>query len=99
MAILASGALLLIYLAVILSMIRLRMKKDDGAEKPFRVPGGMIIPGIAIAAILFVLSNLSRQEVLSILIFISVLCLIYFVMKQWQARSGDKEKVLPADIP
>ncbi len=33
LAILASGALLLIYLAVILSMIKLRMKKDEGRKR------------------------------------------------------------------
>lgn len=90
LAILASGALLLIYFGVVLALIKLRMKKDAGAEKSFKVPGGLLIPGIAIVAIIYVLSNLSRQEILSILVFVAVLCVIYFAMRKWQNRHGDK---------
>ena len=92
LAILASGALLLIYLAVILAMIKLRMKKEEDAEKSFKVPGGLIIPGIAIAAIIYVLSNLSTQEIVSIIVFIAVLCVIYFAMKQWRNKLADKAR-------
>jgi amino acid transporter len=94
LAILASGALLLIYLAVILAMIRLRMKKEEGNEKTFKVPGGLLIPGVAIAAILYVLSNLKKQEIVSITIFIAVVCVIYFVMKKWQRKSADDAIVI-----
>lgn len=90
LAILASGALLLIYLAVVLAMIRLRLKKDAVVEKGFKVPGGMIIPFIAIAAIIWVLSNLSRAEIISLGIFIAVISVIYFVMKKWQSKAGKK---------
>lgn len=88
LAVLASGTLLIIYLAVILSMIKLRMTKDAGTERTYKVPGGLIIPGIAIAAIIYVLSNLTLEEVISLLIFISVLCLIYFVMKKLQTKTA-----------
>ena len=53
LAILASAAILLVYLAVILSTIKLRMTKQDAAEKTFRVPGGLVIPFIGIAAIVW----------------------------------------------
>ena len=84
LAILASGALLLIYLGVILALIKLRMTKDDQPEKSFRVPGGLWIPGMAIAAIIYVLSNLSMQEKISIGVFVGAVCVIYVVMKQVQ---------------
>lgn len=90
LAVLASGALLIIYLGVVLALIKFRMKKNDDAEKSFKVPGGLIIPCIAIAAIIYVLSNLSLQEILSLLIFIAVLCVIYFIMKKWQKKSISK---------
>jgi APA family basic amino acid/polyamine antiporter len=90
LAVLASGALLIIYLGVVLAVIKFRFKKDNTAEKYFKVPGGLIIPGIAIAAIMYVLSNLSRQETVSIIIFIAVLCIIYFVMRKWQKRAVSK---------
>jgi len=86
LAILASGALLLVYLAVILSLIKFRRKKVEDAEKTFKVPGGLVIPCIAIGAILFVLSNLSREEMISISAFIAIVCMIYFVMKKFQGR-------------
>ena len=88
LAVLASGALLLIYLAVVLALIKLRMKKDKRDDKSFKVPGGPLIPGIAIASILYVLSNLSRQEIISITVFVAVVCVIYFVMKKWQNKSA-----------
>jgi len=86
LAILASGALLLIYLAVILAMVKFRKEKQDAAEKTFKVPGGLIIPCIAIAAIIWVLSNLSWQEIGSLAIFVVVIGVIYFVMKRLQRK-------------
>jgi len=94
LAILASGALLLIYLAVILSLIKLRMNRNEGEEKSFKLPGGLLIPGIAIAAIFYVLSNLSWQEIVSIIIFVVVICVIYFATKKFQKR---KIIVVPAE--
>jgi basic amino acid/polyamine antiporter, APA family len=86
LAILASGALLLIYLAVVLALIKFRVKKIENAEKSFKVPAGLIIPIIAIGAILYVLSNLTNKEMISISAFVAVICLLYFVMKKLQNR-------------
>lgn len=87
LAILASGALLLIYLAVILALIKLRFKKEPIQEKTFKVPGGLIIPCFAIGAIIYVLSNLSKQEIVSLIVFVLLISFIYFVMKWWQNKS------------
>ncbi|MFI5130210.1 MAG: hypothetical protein ACHQFX_09480, partial [Chitinophagales bacterium] len=87
LAILASGALLLIYLAVVAALIKLRMKKTEEKDKSFKIPGGLIIPGIAIAAIIYVLSNLKREEIISIIVFVGVICIIYFATKFWQNKS------------
>ena len=86
LAILASGALLLIYLGVVLALIKLRTKKAVNAEKSFKVPGGLLVPIIAITAILYVLSNLSQQELISIAVFILVICLIYILMKRFKPK-------------
>jgi basic amino acid/polyamine antiporter, APA family len=86
LAILASGALLLIYLAVILSLIKFRTKKVEGAEKTFKVPGGLLIPCIAIGAIFYVLSNLTPMEMISISTFVVIVSLIYFVMRKVQGK-------------
>jgi basic amino acid/polyamine antiporter, APA family len=86
LAVLASAAILLIYLGVILATIKLRMKKPDTAEKTFRMPGGLAFPFIGIAAIIWLLSSLSKWEILSTLIFIAAVCVIYFVMKRLQNK-------------
>ena len=92
LAILASAAILIVYLAVILSTIKLRMKKQDAAEKTFRAPGGLIVPLIGIAAITWLLTSLSKWEILSAIIFIAVTCVIYIAMK-W-VKNKNKTVVL-----
>ncbi len=82
LAVLASAAILLIYLAVILSTIELRIKKQDDAEKTFKVPGGLIIPCIGIATITCLLSSLSKGEILSTVIFIVAIAVSYFLIKK-----------------
>jgi basic amino acid/polyamine antiporter, APA family len=86
LAILASAAILLIYLAVILATIKLRMKKKFVPEKSFRVPGGLVIPFIGIAAIIWLLASLGKWEILSAFIFIAGVCVIYFVMKGFKNK-------------
>lgn len=86
LAILASAAILLIYLSVILATLKLRLKKQDTDEKTFKAPGGLIVPLIGIAAIIWLLTSLSKWEILSTLIFIAIICLIYFTMKKIKTR-------------
>jgi basic amino acid/polyamine antiporter, APA family len=84
LAILASAAILLVYLTVILATIKLRMKNQDASEKTFRAPGGLVTPFIGIVAIIWLLTSLSKWEILSTIIFITVVCVIYFIMKKFQ---------------
>lgn len=82
LAILASASILLIYLAVILATLKLRKMKQVGSAKTFKVPGGLIIPFIGIASIVWLLTNLAKWEILSVIIFIAAVSVIYFVMKK-----------------
>jgi APA family basic amino acid/polyamine antiporter len=86
LAVLSSGSLLLIYLGVVLSTARMRYKKDQSIEKGFKVPGGLIVPLIALTAIIWLLSHLSRNEIGANLIFIVFVIVIYFVMKFLKGR-------------
>jgi len=95
LAILASGALLLIYMAVVLATIKLRTVNKTTGEKSFRIPGGLTIPVIAIAAITWVLSNLNRNEILSILVFVAAVCALYFIMKKLKANPGEEKSGIP----
>ncbi len=102
LAILASAAILIIYLAVILATLKLRKTKRAIAEKAFRMPGGLIIPFIGIAAIVWLLTSLSKWEIGSTLIFIAVICMIYFMMKKYKKRKNiskdiRKGMVIPED--
>jgi L-asparagine transporter-like permease len=85
LAILASAAILLIYLSVILATIKLRMNKKAATDNSFKVPGGLIIPVIGLTAISWLLSSLGKWEIVSTLIFMAVVSLIYVVMK-WIKR-------------
>ena len=82
MAILASASILIIYLTVILATIKMRTKKHKAAEKTFKIPGGLTVPLIGIAAIGWMFTSLGKWEILSVLFFIAVVCVIYFVMKK-----------------
>jgi hypothetical protein len=79
--IISSASMLLIYLGVVLSTIKLRKKTFVNAEKTFHIPGGITIPLLAIAVILWLLAHLSEKEFLYEGIFIAVFCLIYVAMK------------------
>jgi amino acid transporter len=85
LAILASAAILLVYLSVILSTIKLRLQKQEATEKTFRAPGGLIVPFTGITAIIWLLTSLKKWEIFSTLIFIAVICLIYVIMK-WMKK-------------
>jgi len=94
LAILASAAILLIYFAVILATIKLRSMPQHGLEKTFRAPGGLVTPVVGIAAIVWLLTSLSKWEILSTIIFVAIVSVIYFIMKKYQHT---KTIVTPAD--
>ncbi|MDQ6904329.1 MAG: APC family permease [Bacteroidota bacterium] len=91
LAILASGAILLVYITVIASTIKLRSTEQLNSEKTFRIPGGLIIPFIGIASIGWLLTNLGKWEILSAIIFITAVCVMYFITRKFK-----KEKVIMA---
>lgn len=81
LATIASAAVLIIYLGVVLASIRLRKIDTDSVEKTFRVPGGVIVPLLAAGGILWLLSNLTKAEIIGIGIFIVIFSMIYLAVK------------------
>lgn len=81
MAILASASILIIYLTVILATIKMRSTNQVAAAKTFKIPGGLSVPIIGIAAIVWMFSSLGKWEIISTLVFIAAVCIIYFLMK------------------
>lgn len=80
LAVIASSSMLLLYLGVALSVIKLRTfqeLKHDG----FKIPGGWLVPILSVAIILYFLSNLSTNEMIGTAITIAVLSLIFLIIK------------------
>ncbi|MBC8770589.1 amino acid permease [Arenibacter sp. BSSL-BM3] len=82
LAILSSASILLIYLGVAIAVIKLRKKenKEDSelSKDSFRIPGGYLVPIMAVLVILFFLSNLSFNELAGIVAIIVFLSIIYY---------------------
>ncbi|MFN7118985.1 MAG: APC family permease [Saprospiraceae bacterium] len=83
LAILASAATLMIYLAVVLATIKLRFTQV-APRGSFKIPGGILIPILAVLVIGWFLSNLKQQEWLALAIFFAVMTVIYLLGKLWQ---------------
>ena len=79
LVIICSASMLLIYLGVVLATIKLRLKKNTDSTGIFKMPGGSIIPIIAIIIIVWLLAHLSSVEVKGIGIFIAAVSIIYFL--------------------
>jgi amino acid transporter len=73
---------LLVYLACCVATIELQRRdvRTDGAA-PFKVPGGPVIPILASAIILWLMSSSTRQEFLALAAMIAVSTVVFFVMR------------------
>ena len=87
--ILSSVATLLIYLGVVLAAIKFRFKRSGDNKKTFTIPGGITVPLLATVIIGWLLSNLSKDEIIGISIFIAALVIIYFLMILLRKRGKD----------
>lgn len=81
LAIISSACTLLIYLGTVLATLKLRKTELSTSEKTFSMPGGFIVPLLATAGILWLLSGLTKPEFTGISIFILVLSVIYVLVK------------------
>lgn len=77
LAILASACILIIYLAVLLSVVKLRLRNKEANKNSFKAPGGWITPIVGIASIIWLLTSLGKWEILSTVIFMGSVSLIY----------------------
>lgn len=85
LAILSSASLLLIYTGVILATFKLRNTRSSGAY--FVIPGGMILPLLALLATGWFLSNLTIKEIIAVSIFLGFFSLVYVGMKVLKSKS------------
>jgi len=78
LAVMSSAALLLIYMGVILSTIRLRKWNYENA---YTNPGGITIPMLALISTGWFLSHLSMEELSVTVLFLIITAGVYFIMK------------------
>ncbi len=82
LAVLSSASILLVYLGVVLATIKYRNRENlDGA---FKLPGGIIIPFAGAVSIVWLLSNLSAEELTYSFIFIGIISIIYLLMRYFR---------------
>lgn len=80
LAVITTGAVLLIYLGVVLSLIKIRLLKPTQPGE-FKIPGGLTVPLICILIILYFLSNLSKTEIVATALFIVVVSILFLFNK------------------
>jgi APA family basic amino acid/polyamine antiporter len=83
LAILSSSAILIIYVGVIAATIKMRRLKVDNG---FEIPGGIIIPILALFATGWFLSNLAWIEIISVTIFLAFFTIVFYVRKVWMRK-------------
>jgi APA family basic amino acid/polyamine antiporter len=83
LAILSSSAILIIYIGVIASTIRMRSTK---VENGFLIPGGLTVPILALLATGWFLSNLAWMEIVAVVIFLAFFTAVYYLRKVWVKR-------------
>lgn len=86
LAVLASAAILMVYLTVILATIKLRLEKNNINEKTFTIPGGLFFPIIGLASTLWLISSLTKKEFISTAIFIVCISICYALLKWYKSK-------------
>ena len=81
--------MLLTYLGVTLASIQLRRKEVKAATKGFRIPGGPVVPLLAAATIAWLLSNLSKPEIIAIAVFIGLISAIYLLILLFKKKKSN----------
>ena len=93
LAVLASSSVLFIYLAVILATIRLRYKKEFSVKDGFTIPGGLLVPILAIITIGWFLSHITKDEIKGFAIFFVLLTVVYFVRRELRKKIISRNKI------
>lgn len=93
LAIISTASALIVYLGVALAAIKQRFTKNHAPETTFRIAGGITIPVIAAASIIWLLSSLAKQEIVGLGIFIILLSIIYFAV----INTAKKREITVAD--
>ncbi len=81
LAILSNISALLLYLLCSAAAFELRRRNVQEGGIPFRIPGGPIVPVLSIIVILFLLSNATRTEMLTVAGALAAATLLYLLRR------------------
>jgi basic amino acid/polyamine antiporter, APA family len=81
LAVISGASILLVYLGVALSVLKLR-KTHARSSNEFRIPGGFIVPVASVLIIGWFLSNLEVSELLWLVVFVSSLTVVYLIVRR-----------------
>jgi amino acid transporter len=84
----ATGSLLLIYLAVSLAVLRLRQRDGLPKEDEFRVPFGPVVPGLSCLFVGGLLVQLPLDEAMTIAALVGTCVAIYLLRAALRSRGG-----------
>ena len=87
LAVIASSSMLIIYFGVAISVIKLRYSQKTQPDE-FRIPGGLLVPILAMGIIVYFLSNLSEKDVIAAVLFVAVLSFIFLLIKILKNRKA-----------
>jgi len=85
LAIIASSSMLIIYFGVAISVVKLRYSQKAQPDE-FKIPGGLVVPILAMGIIIYFLSNLGKAEAIAAGILIGMLSLIYVLIKVYKNK-------------
>ena len=91
LATLSSVAILLVYLATAAATIELRRRDVRATPTVFRLIGGPLIPLLAAAVIVWLLSQARREEWLSIAVLVAVAAAIYALRRTGRRLEGQPD--------
>jgi amino acid transporter len=90
LVVIATASMMLVFVGVVLALIKFKLTRNKlYPATGFKIPGGIIIPIIALITLGWFLSHSKRNEIIGISIFMSILIIIYGV-KIFFAKKEDK---------
>jgi len=96
LAILASVSLLLVYLAVCLAALKLRVTAEAPAGA-FRAPGGPLVPALGAATVVWLLAHTTASEAMGIAIAVGLAAAYYIVRRQFTRGRAPAEVAQPEE--
>jgi len=79
---LASSALLLIYLLCCTATLVLQRKRVGADQLSFRLPLGPLIPLLATALVLGLMTTLTRREIMAVMVIVGIAAVTYAVSRR-----------------